>query len=325
MKNIKVYKESFINQPQSFGYTKFRQFVKEVECFIDKPLASPTYDALSFYLDENILADMQRHYSDRATLPDHLQSLLKGMGEFQNIMFYRVFLYVLCIVHNEARHAFYESNFPVDELVNNEEDAFSLIDECSLFERLEDESTMEFAHYLYATHKNKKIVPNMSRNDLVISRISNDAIPDKVCLKDMLSRYHSLFCDFEWSYEFGGKTWGNLVKLLIDVSSGKITPKIFIDSAFSQEHNNGMIFDKEVIYSYTKIHSGKENISLEMQAILNAQNMGLIPQLILSDYRFGKNTKIHSIIQYIKDYYPSYMSMEMNEIGDNFMLMLEGE
>lgn len=321
MKNIKQYKESFINQYHDFSHINFYDVISHVEDYGDRPTHSAASDVLRFYLDEDIFSDLQKRFSDRMTLPENLQELLKENTEFQNALFHRMFIYILSIVINEARHSIDESDFDAEYFSEDSIDEDDEDDIFGLWSYFEDktEKAIAFSKYLV---KAKNIGTNYvyginSDQVVILHRLINDEIQENVSLEEFLLQMKSLYVDFSWFGDYGGDSWASLTQLLIDVSSGVITPKIFIDSAFSQEHNTGGIFDKNIIYK-----NSEENSSL-LPILLEAQRMGAIPKLLLSDFYFDGEVDNCKQIVRLKEKYPEYLRHELTNCESNLLLHLE--
>ena len=55
--------------------------------------------------------------------------------------------------------------------------------------------------------------------------------------------YH-LFNDNPWPSGYGGKAWASIARLTADYVEGKINARVFINMAWSQQHNGGCAFNK---------------------------------------------------------------------------------
>jgi len=53
-----------------------------------------------------------------------------------------------------------------------------------------------------------------------------------------------LFKNIEWRDNFGGSKWANVTDVLISYLSGGMSDLLFVDTAWSLQHNNSIIFDK---------------------------------------------------------------------------------
>lgn len=53
----------------------------------------------------------------------------------------------------------------------------------------------------------------------------------------------------EFENGYGGEAWMNITEHALAFTQGKINAEVFVDQAFSIEHNSGHIFNKEVIYT----------------------------------------------------------------------------
>lgn len=59
-----------------------------------------------------------------------------------------------------------------------------------------------------------------------------------------LQEAERLFRTGSWRQHFGGKTWAAVTELLISRLTGEFSDIVFIDTAFSIDHNTGCVFNK---------------------------------------------------------------------------------
>lgn len=76
-----------------------------------------------------------------------------------------------------------------------------------------------------------------------------------------------VFNEGKWDSSFGGKKWGTAAEILLRYLSGEDSKLLFVDTAFSLQHNTGCIFNK--IYDTNGL-----------QSLLNAKAEGYVDELV---------------------------------------------
>lgn len=71
--------------------------------------------------------------------------------------------------------------------------------------------------------------------------------------------------------QFGGKPWGKIAEALGDYFGGESSAEIFIDTAYTLAHNNGPMFNKDMLYSH---------YSASFLNLLDVQAAGMICEAI---------------------------------------------
>lgn len=115
----------------------------------------------------------------------------------------------------------------------------------------------------------------------------------------VLFEYH----DFESG--FGGPAWSKIAQHAQDFVSGKINAEVFLDQAFSLEHNSGQIFNKDIIYHVVEHHAwslgnleqnfyANNELMLDSNFLLNAQHQGLLLSFANTHFDFD-DTLNHTI------------------------------
>lgn len=74
-------------------------------------------------------------------------------------------------------------------------------------------------------------------------------ISRKYSPKENYKTLAELFENSGWSGSFGGKLWLNTIKALDLIYVNHVSDKVFVDYCADLKHNNGLIFDKPVVFS----------------------------------------------------------------------------
>ena len=192
-----------------------------------------------------------------------------------------------------------------------------------LKEKLEDSAT-EYADARVAEIKNKKMshfsdnivnprkFQNFSKTFSLIEEIGNlsnysrhhvstQAVPlftnveyCDLSISDYLESLETLFNIGSFETGYGGKSWADIAKHALRFATGEINAEVFIDQAFSLEHNSGQIFNKDIIfdspspislYSYEGEYSySDEDNFYTSQILLNLQHQGQLLSFLNSDF-----------------------------------------
>lgn len=97
--------------------------------------------------------------------------------------------------------------------------------------------------------------------------------PPAVSIGKLVASVHWVFSEGKFSGGYGGSAWATIAKTLLDLIEGKISPIVFVDTAFTLAHNNGPIFNKNFLY-----HTCDKK---ELVTLLDVQRAGQVPQYIL--------------------------------------------
>ena len=93
----------------------------------------------------------------------------------------------------------------------------------------------------------KRMLPSFKNSDLTIENILKT-----VCV---------IFKKKSFNKSYGGDSWQNIANHALSFATGKINSEVFVDQAFSLEHNEGSIFNKEIIFNSVDIFSTTTTIS----------------------------------------------------------------
>ena len=193
-----------------------------------------------------------------------------------------------------------------------------------------------------------EIVMNLSENanysdrsassDLLLELISDNKFME-LNIGECLSYLRIIFKYNYFESGYGGIPWANIAEHAENFVKGKINAEVFIDQAFSLEHNGGQIFNKQIIfkdvqaeYWKTAIHDKKMHPSsfsiVNSQFLLNAQHQGYLLSMLkqtfdesgeLNKFDYGLDLTTEEI-QKIYDKYNLLFSLEEKGINLNNMI-----
>jgi pyruvate,orthophosphate dikinase len=143
-------------------------------------------------------------------------------------------------------------------------------------------------------------------------QVQSDFIPllsqdpySALTIGDALECAEVMFTQNNFRSSFGGKPWANIAEHAKKFAKGDINAEVFIDQAFSLEHNGGQIFNKDIIFKgvnandwYTGELKGMfdRNVNsytmLDTQVCLNAQHQGQLLSWLKCDY----SQSVHNVI-----------------------------
>ena len=109
-------------------------------------------------------------------------------------------------------------------------------------------------------------------------------------VEQALTYLKTIFTINHFDYDYGGKPWATIAEHGLKFTQGKMNAEMFIDQAFSLEHNNGNMFNKDFLFHSSHTFSvnfaeeGKERYETEFyltvnNLLLNAQHNGSISGL----------------------------------------------
>ena len=120
----------------------------------------------------------------------------------------------------------------------------------------------------------------------------NDPELQDVTIGEMFKFAEKMFNSNNFAGGYGGPAWGNIAKHGLNFVEGKINAEVFVDQAFSLEHNGGQIFNKAIIFENSESNYWKSfNVESPIydyssvriqhsQLILNAQHQGQLLSIL---------------------------------------------
>jgi pyruvate, orthophosphate dikinase len=120
----------------------------------------------------------------------------------------------------------------------------------------------------------KRMLPSFKESDLTIENI--------------LKTVSIIFQKDSFNKSYGGNSWHHIANHALNFATGLINAEVFVDQAFSLEHNEGSIFNKEIIFNSVDtfstrttfpkgtptIGSGNTIAMSKTQLVLNMQHAG---------------------------------------------------
>lgn len=101
-----------------------------------------------------------------------------------------------------------------------------------------------------------------------VAQVYNAPDLSDMTLKELLEGASACFGSTGWGGAFGGKAWKEISDHTLKFVTGEISAEVFIDQAFSLQHNTTTVFNKSVIYNYKSVDA--------IQSLLDLQAHGLI-------------------------------------------------
>ena len=135
--------------------------------------------------------------------------------------------------------------------------------------------------------------------DTIMPILQKEEFSD-MTIEDMMKCVVNVFRFGRFSSSYGGEPWAKITEHGLNFVRGKMNAEVFLDQAFSLEHNNGNMFNKDIIfenagysnwYSY-QVFPEAENKNdyfihtiSNCQFLLNAQHQGQLLSLLNLDYK----------------------------------------
>ena len=203
---------------------------------------SPENEAIWFYLQNHVMAELSRQYSKYEPLAPAAYELTSRYHRTETQSAMRMFFYLLLICTRETRHI--KNLSEIGPVMTKK----------------------------YKTGKLRKFTQLIkgTSSGTAVTRFYTEA-PD-VGLGKYTSYMYDLFNDGNWSSSFGGKKWADIAKVLRDFVLGTITAEMMMDTAFTLAHNCGPIFNKGLVFNCQNNQSLLE--------LLDVQRSGQIPELV---------------------------------------------
>jgi hypothetical protein len=213
--------------------------------------------ALDFYLLNHSVYAINNKFSRNENLDEAHIDFMNFYLEKTIDIFTSAFLYLLCITTKESRH-----------ILLHKYDDIGYDYENDMIKEIKDKGYYECFEYT----KHLKIKKESSQYSAKNALLDYDNVPN-VSLSTYLSYLEHLYNNWEWHDEYGGYVWGTITNVLCRFIEGEISPETLVDNMWTLSHNNGLIFNKNVVFSSYKSESG-------MLEILNAQAIGRLPEYV---------------------------------------------
>ena len=265
-------KDTFIYRTTDMSDISLRDFSKHFineESFTRKESVETI--AYAFYFMEHALSEVEKRYAFEQELPDGMKEVVKESLSVYETIFTLCFSYVFSIVSRESRHLFNQtSDFSTLDASDIDLESRLAVSGRTLFGK----KTIKDCLYLTSS------IACCSSKDLKRGGFkANKKAPD-ITISTYLEYLQFIFNNADWEEGYGGIMWANITETLHNLIKGEISPKIFIDTVWSLEHNNGCIFNKDTVF---REPSGDSTLYF----ILQAQAAGIIPYMVnQEDYKF---------------------------------------
>jgi hypothetical protein len=221
---------------------------------------SPQDAAIRFYLANNILSDVVKVYQCNETLPDDVWLLINKCYKIYNDEGIRLIVYLMFICLRELRYHRSFTGVTKNTIISNNDK--NLI-------------SQDHINYLYSAC--------VDANVDVLSAVEKNLPPGNLGTLITAIEYMFLKGDFI-GRSYGGESWGFIANCLKNFIFGVSSLELLLDAGFNLAHNNGPIFDKDLVYvGYNCI---------QLLNILDIQLLGQIPNYILHNLNLKRNKNI---------------------------------
>lgn len=199
----------------------------------------PEAEALRFYHSNHVFSLISGgHHKHEPLSPSHA-ALARSYVKMSSDIAVRLAYYCLLIITREARHMTHDATL-----------AASIAVECGA-------ATIAF------------LVGNTGDEDAAVNGLRQHAPATTV--GKYVRAIERIFFEGHWSSSsYGGVKWGVVTSTLLSFITGKITPELFVDTAFALVHNGGPIFNKGMLY-----HTQETK---RLDKLLDVQRSGQVPQ-----------------------------------------------
>jgi hypothetical protein len=297
-KTLDDFRGSFLFQTNAFRHIN----MKELSRFLSQNrkvlhARCPEDYALDFYLLNHSVYALNNKFSRNENLDEKHVEFMNFYVEKTLEIFTSAFLYLLCITTKESRHMLLDKYDNIGWTYEN--DMIDNIRSLGYYECFEYTKTL----------KVKKEQNGYSGKHALLD---TDNMPD-VSLSTYLKYLEHMYNNWEWHDEYGGDVWATITNVLYRFVEGEISPETLVDNMWTLSHNNGLIFNKDVVFSSYKSEAG-------MLEILNAQAIGRLPEYVDQSNVYspkGKKVfnKVKKVIPEIFEKKSSYEGL-ISEIAD---------
>lgn len=237
-------------------------------------LVVPQDEALIFYAQNHCASIVRKQFTKNEVLPQWAQDVMKTYTATVAEQGLRLVHYVASIVTREMRHLKTGTNQSHAAFWNEIDTKTGNTAVKSFIQWVKSDGDEDVAVGKYMDH------------------------PPVATLEQLLVGYSYAYHNGAWSGGYGSAAWGKVTDALLAWVRGQISLEMFVDTAYTLEHNNGNIFNKEMMYS-----SPDQN---KLTTVLDVQRTGQIPDLILDSQGWGINkvAAAKSLVQLIATHVP---------------------
>lgn len=228
--------------PVAAVVAKFEQAKKHLASLPNgSAMQRPEHEAIAFYMMNAFVAEVGQRVDADADLGTYEQ-LVEDYQAVVRAAALRMFNYLLLICTRESRHVY---------------------NDATLFDALD-------ARYGCAAFT--KSLRSAGSSGAVTHLLKH---PPKVNMGAYTDHLVAVFSEGSFNSQYGGAPWASIASVLQRFVHGVISPELMLDTGFTLAHNNGPIFNKDMLYLPYD--------SYELTRILDVQRAGQIPQLVDSN------------------------------------------
>ena len=311
LKTLKDYRSIFLFNTESYKNLN----LKDISNYINKNknftrLKSPEDTALDFYLLNHVMYYLNNTYSENQKIPQKIKIVMDHYIDRNLDIFVLSFLYLLSVSMKESRYIILDSSFSSN--YEKETCDSSGFFDIKTFKGFKEEwiSCLDFTLLLSSKNEQEEYKAN---DALLLNEIPNVTIETYY---EFLYWLFSQSCLWKSGFNersYGGLAWANIVRIPLSFIKGDISGETLIDTMWTLSHNSDIIFNKSVIFSHYES---------SLISILNAQSLGLIPDLILFEKEtpekklYSNSKKSRKTLNIIKENIPEVINTSFNNYDD---------
>jgi hypothetical protein len=227
---------------------------EQIKAFTKAPdfqLVSPETEALEFYLGNHALALVQQKFHPLEPLPPEYLALVEGFFAVANKAARRAMFYLILICTRETRHLHGKDGW---------------------MPKLTAMYGKEVADYVSSLPDSATTAMN--------AFVSG---PPKANIGPYIEALYHVFYYGSWGHGYGGTAWAEVTDCLRSFISGKFSLLMMLDTVWTLCHNNGPIFNKQMLYRNYSL-GGKD-----LLRILDVQRAGMIPTYLATCNQTSSN------------------------------------
>lgn len=213
------------------------------------PMVLPDKEAVEFYALNHLVSILKSKFTVNEVLPEWGTKVLSAYIDLLASQGPRLVHYTTCIIARETRH--------------NENQSMSFISAVS----------KKFGYQMGVLYKKLEQGGEASSIQAVLDWTNED-----ITIAQYTGAVKYGFDHGTWGHSFGGKAWATITEALEQAVTGVVSLEAFVDRAYNLAHNNGPMFNKDIIF---------ENYTHQFVNVLDVQRSGQIPELIA--YGFSKD------------------------------------
>lgn len=230
---------------RDMGHVPVARTSEQVRRFMgtdNEPGKLPEAEALWFYAMNHGMAEIQKRYAPYEPLGE-ARAFVEAYHQAMAPRAVRAFYYLLLICTRESRHL-HETQGVHDKLA------------------------AQFGESLALFNKQLKGKNSVAAYEHLLLE------PPPALLGDFCRSLRFVFYQGKFGAGYGGPAWGAIADCLCRFVDGEYSAEMMLDTIWTLSHNNGAIFNKQMLYGQ---HGSK------LMRILDVQRSGQIPAMVLHD------------------------------------------